>query len=188
MRARSSCPFDNTETALRIVRAVRRLRSDVPVLVRTEDDSKLDALQAAGATEVIPETFETSLSLVAHVLLFLDVPAQEVLETTEGIRHDRYAILRSVFRKRDAPPPRRRIMHSGSNCARSCCRRAPTAWGAPSMNSGSTRARCWSMALRRDGIVGRDPDPDTRLREGDVVMLWGTPEDLEQGESRLLMG
>ena len=46
--------FDATQTALRIVRAARRLRSDLPVLVRTEDDSKLDQLQAAGATEVIP--------------------------------------------------------------------------------------------------------------------------------------
>jgi K+/H+ antiporter YhaU regulatory subunit KhtT len=43
-------------------------------------------------------------------------------------------------------------------------------------------------ALRRDGIVGRDPDPGTRLREGDVLVLWGTAEDLEHGENRLLMG
>ena len=43
-------------------------------------------------------------------------------------------------------------------------------------------------AIRREGIVGRDPDPDTRLREGDVLVLFGTAEDLEQGESRLLMG
>jgi len=42
-------------------------------------------------------------------------------------------------------------------------------------------------ALRRDGIVGREPDPGTRLREGDVLVLWGAPEDLERGENRLLM-
>ena len=43
-------------------------------------------------------------------------------------------------------------------------------------------------AVRRDGIVGRDPDPTTLLREGDVVVLFGTAEDLERAESRLLMG
>ena len=75
--------FDAADTALRIVRAVRRLRDDVPILVRTEDDSRLDSLQAAGATEIVPEIFETSLSLVSHVLLFLNVPARDVLETTE---------------------------------------------------------------------------------------------------------
>src|SRR5512137_1735136 len=97
--------FDDPTVALRIVRAVRRLRADVPILVRTEDDSKLEALQQAGATEIVPEIFETSLALVSHVLLFLDVPAQEVLETTEDIRHDRYALLRSVFQRREPGGP-----------------------------------------------------------------------------------
>jgi CPA2 family monovalent cation:H+ antiporter-2 len=43
-------------------------------------------------------------------------------------------------------------------------------------------------AIRRDGITGREPDPGTRLREGDVLVLWGTPEGLNLAESRLLMG
>jgi CPA2 family monovalent cation:H+ antiporter-2 len=179
--------FDNTETALRIVRTVRRLRSDLPVLVRTEDDTKLDALQAAGATEVIPETFETSLSLVAHVLLFLDVPAQEVLETTEDIRHDRYSILRSVFRKRDA-------RHLGEeHPLRQQLRTVVLPPGARAVGRtiqelGLDQGKVLVNALRRDGIVGRNPDPGTRLREGDVLILWGSAQDLEQEESRLLMG
>ena len=35
-------------------------------------------------------------------------------------------------------------------------------------------------AIRREGIVGRDPDPTTLLREGDVLVLFGTAEDLER--------
>jgi CPA2 family monovalent cation:H+ antiporter-2 len=179
--------FEDTQTALRIVRAARRLRSDLPVLVRTEDDSKLDQLQAAGATEVIPGTFETSLSLVAHVLLCLKVPAQEVLQTTEDIRHDRYSILRSVFRKRDS-----RLL-DGHHALRQQLRTVVLPPGASAvgrtireleMDDGKVRVN----AVRRDGIVGRNPGPETQFREGDVVVLWGAPEDLEQAESRLLMG
>jgi CPA2 family monovalent cation:H+ antiporter-2 len=179
--------FEDTQTALRIVRAARRLRSDLPVLVRTEDDSKLDQLQAAGATEVIPGTFETSLSLVAHVLLCLKVPAQEVLQTTEDIRHDRYSILRSVFRKRDS-----RLL-DGHHALRQQLRTVVLPPGASAvgrtirelgMDNGKVRVN----AVRRDGIVGRNPGPETQFREGDVVVLWGAPEDLEQAESRLLMG
>jgi CPA2 family monovalent cation:H+ antiporter-2 len=93
--------FHAPDTALRIIRVVRRMRADVPILVRDEDDSKLDELLAAGATEVIPATFETSLSLVSHALLFLNTPMREVVQLTDEIRHDRYGILRSVFRRPD---------------------------------------------------------------------------------------
>jgi len=179
--------FDSPATALRIVRRVRRLRSDLSVLVRTEDDSKLDELQAAGATEVIPATFETSLSLVAHVLLCLKVPPQEVLEVTENIRHDRYALLRSVFRKHDA-----RHLEDHHPLRQQLCtvvlppgaRGVGRTIGELGLDQGKVRVN----ALRRDGIVGRNPGPETRFREGDVVILWGAQEDLEREESRLLMG
>jgi CPA2 family monovalent cation:H+ antiporter-2 len=179
--------FNSPDTALRIVRRVRRLRADLPVLVRTEDDAKLDQLQSAGATEVIPATFETSLSLVAHVLLCLKVPAQEVLQVTEDIRHDRYSILRNVFRRHDArhldeDHPLRQQLRTVVL--------PPGAWAVGQtiqelkLDQGEVRVN----GLRRDGILGRNPDPDTKLREGDVVILWGTPERLEHEESRLLMG
>lgn len=180
--------FESADTALRIVRAVRRLRSDVPVLVRTEDDSRLDALQAAGATEVVPEIFETSLSLVSHVLLFLKVPGPEVLETTEDIRHDRYAILRSVFRRRDA-----RSLDDEEHAMRQQLRTVVLPPGAVAVGRtigelGMDKGKVVVTALRREGIIGRDPEPSTQLREGDVLVLWGAPEELERSENRLLMG
>ncbi|HVN42914.1 MAG TPA: TrkA C-terminal domain-containing protein, partial [Steroidobacteraceae bacterium] len=161
--------------------------ADLPVLVRTEDDTKLAALQEAGATEVIPEIFETSLSVVSHVLLFLKVPAREVIETTEDIRRDRYALLRSVFRKHDAPllddshslrqELRTVLLPPGARCL-----------GRSLSELGLDRGDTVVTAIRRDGITGRDPDAGTRLREGDVLVMWGTPEGLDRAESRMLMG
>jgi CPA2 family monovalent cation:H+ antiporter-2 len=43
-------------------------------------------------------------------------------------------------------------------------------------------------AVRRDGIVGREPAIDTVLKEGDVVVVCGTPEAVEHAETLLLMG
>ncbi len=179
------CVHDSSR-ALHIVRATRQLRNDVPVLVRTNDDSRLEALQAAGATEVVPEIFETSLSLVSHVLLFLKVPASEVLQATEEIRHDRYAILRSVFRKHDARAARE---DQALRQLRTVVL-PPGAWasGRTVRELGLETGKAVITALRRDGIVGREPDPATRLRDGDVLVLWGTPEDLEREENRLLTG
>ena len=180
--------FDGPDTALRIVRAVRQLRADVPVLVRTEDDSRLEALQSAGATEVVPEIFETSLSLVSHVLLFLDVAPGEVLEVTEDIRHDRYAVLRSVFQRREAASLDDRGQALQHQLHTVVLPPGAKAVGRTLGEVGLDRGRVVVTALRREGIVGREPDPGTRLREGDVLVLWGSPEDLERGERRLLMG
>jgi CPA2 family monovalent cation:H+ antiporter-2 len=181
--------FDEPATAVRIVRAVRRLREDVPVLVRTEDDKMLEALQQAGATEVVPGIFETSLALVSHVLLFLRVPAMEVLETTEQIRHERYAILRSVFRRREpwaqdgADPEQQQrqqlytvVLPPGARAVGQTIREL------------GLSQRVAVNAIRREGSTIRDPDPDTRLKVGDVLVLWGRPEDVQRAEGRLLMG
>jgi len=98
--AHASCmviTFADPEVALRILRSVRELRIDVPVLVRTQDDSKLEVLQKAGATEVVPETFEAALMLLSHLLLLLKLPVSRVIRTVNGIRSDRYGMLRQYF-------------------------------------------------------------------------------------------
>src|SRR5665213_614953 len=90
--------FANPDVALRILRAVRELRANVPILVRTQDDTKLTELQAAGATEVVPETFEASLMLLSHLLLLVKQPVGTVLRTVNDIRSHRYSMLRQYFR------------------------------------------------------------------------------------------
>jgi CPA2 family monovalent cation:H+ antiporter-2 len=180
--------FDGAETALRIVRSVRSLRSDLPVLVRTEDDSRLEALQEAGATEVVPEIFETSLSLVSHVLLFLDVPAREVLETTEEIRHDRYALLRSVFQRHDTMSVEEDTRALPQQLRTVVLPPGAAAVGNTIGELNMDRAKVRVTAVRRDGILGREPDLAMRLRPGDVLVLWGAPEYLERAENRLLAG
>ena len=82
---------------MRILRSVRELRGDVPILVRTQDDTKLEELQAAGATEVVPETFEASLMLLSHLLLLLKLPVSRVIRTVNDIRSHRYSMLRQYF-------------------------------------------------------------------------------------------
>src|SRR6185312_14464991 len=82
--------FSDPATAVGILRSIRRLRPDVPVLVRTADDVRIKELQDAGATDVVPETFEASLMLVSHVLMLLHVPITRVVRTVNDIRSNRY--------------------------------------------------------------------------------------------------
>src|SRR5271154_3830496 len=187
---RASCvviTFTNPEVALRILRAVRELRQDVPILVRTQDDTKLEELQAAGATEVVPETFEASLMLLSHLLLLLKLPVPRVIRTVNDIRSHRYSMLRQHFRSADAEHlddshAFREELHSVIL--------PPHAWavGRSIQELAARGSRAAVSAVRRDGIVGREPSPDTRFKEGDVVVICGTPEGVEHAETLLLMG
>ena len=88
--------FSDPNTSIGILHSIRRLRPEVPVLVRTQDDARIKELQEAGATDVVPETFEASLMLVSHVLMLLHVPVSRVVRTVGEIRNNRYAVLRNI--------------------------------------------------------------------------------------------
>jgi CPA2 family monovalent cation:H+ antiporter-2 len=179
--------FSDPERSLRIVEAVRRVRARVPLLVRTADDTQLEALYAAKATEVVPETLEAALTLVSHALLALEVPMSRVIRTIGEIRRQRYKMLRTVFRREGAE------LIDESHALREELHTVVLPPGAWSIGRTLTEvkdrgAEVSFTAVRRDGIVGRDPDQGMALREGDVVILFGTPEANEHAEAVLLAG
>src|SRR5206468_4435385 len=96
--------FSDPNTSIGILRGIRQLRPEVPVLVRTQDDARLKELQDAGATDVVPETFEASLMLVSHVLMLLHVPVSRVVRTLGEIRNTRYRVLHTLVRSSASRP------------------------------------------------------------------------------------
>ncbi|MEY2852922.1 MAG: hypothetical protein RL030_54, partial [Pseudomonadota bacterium] len=178
--------FANPSVSVGIVRAVRLQRRDVPVLVRTADDIGLDALTQAGATEVVPETFEASLMLVSQVLMLLNVPMSRVVRTVGEIRRARYTTLRSVV-----PSEAGEDSDSGASVeSLASIVLPPGAWAVGrSLNEVRQRgAEVAFTALRRQGITGREPDGDTVLKEGDVLVVFGLAGALEHAEALLLAG
>jgi monovalent cation:H+ antiporter-2, CPA2 family len=179
--------FSDPATSLGILHSVRRLRPDVPVLVRTADDVRIKELQDAGATDVVPETFEASLMLVSHVLMLLHVPVTRVVRTVNEIRNNRYAVLRNIVRRGDARPLDE--THEHREEIKSVVV-PPGAW-AVGRTLGDVRSRGVEVVftgIRRLGILGREPSGDTVLRDGDIVVIYGQPEELERAESVLLAG
>jgi CPA2 family monovalent cation:H+ antiporter-2 len=135
----------------------------------------------------VPETLEASLMLVSHLLLLLKVPLSRVVKTVDDIRNDRYAMLRRIFRRDDARP----LDETHSLRGELHTVVLPRGARAVGKTIGELQLDTIEVAIttiRRDGIVGRQPALDTVLRDGDVVVLYGTPEALERGESRLLIG
>jgi CPA2 family monovalent cation:H+ antiporter-2 len=88
-------------SALKVLGHTRIHAPQVPVIVRTQNDLNLDALQAAGATEVVPETIEGSLMLASHALALVGVPMRRVIRIVQDQRDARYNLLRGFFHGAD---------------------------------------------------------------------------------------
>jgi len=179
--------FSDPATALGILRSVRRMHPDLPVLVRTADDARLKELKDAGATDVVPETFEASLMLVSHVLMLLRVPVSRVVRALGEIRNSRYAVLRNIVR------PGNSGMVDETSEQREEIKSVvvpPGAW-AVGRSLGEVRSRGVAVTftgVRRHGILGREPAENTVLRDGDIVVIYGQPDELERAEAVLLAG
>ncbi|KPL28870.1 MAG: potassium transporter [Acidithiobacillales bacterium SM1_46] len=179
--------FENVPSALRILEITRHLRPDMPVIVRTRDDADLERLNAAGATEVVPESLEGSLMMGSHLLLLLGVPVSRIVGHVRDVRRDRYRMLRGFFHGEDL------FEESTDTAYRTRLHSVTLPQGARAVGRQLAELSLDALgvavsAVRRGGIRGPDPGPETRLVAGDVVVLLGTPEALEAAEKILLEG
>ena len=91
--------IDDANASIKILHKIRHSYPDIPILVRTRDDSQMEALEEAGATDVIPETLEASLMISSQILLMLHVPPSIVLRKFRRERDNRYKLLRKHLNK-----------------------------------------------------------------------------------------
>lgn len=179
--------YDDYPGTMKILDQVKRLWPDLPVLVRTRDDANLDGLQQAGATEVVPETLEASLMLVSHLLLLLNVPVSRIVRNVQDVRSTRYQMLRGFFHGQETES----LDESPSFRERLQSVELPKGAYAVGCALGTLKLREDGVivtAVRRGGIKGHQPEPDMILQAEDILVLYGTPEDLAHAEAKLLQG
>ncbi|GLU32919.1 sodium/hydrogen exchanger family protein [Trinickia caryophylli] len=175
--------YANTPSALRVLHNVHELEPALPVIVRTVDDADLEKLLAAGATEVIPEIVEGSLMLASHTLVLMGVPMRRVVRRVEELRDARYSLLRGYFHGADDLGD-----DDGHDQVR--LQSVPVDGNAEAVGRtieelGLAELGVEVTAIRRHGIRGVQPGPETKLRAADIVVLRGLPEALALAEERL---
>jgi CPA2 family monovalent cation:H+ antiporter-2 len=176
--------YNNTASALKVIHFAHEMNPRLPIIVRTQDDSDLDRLQKAGATEVVPEIFEGSLMLGSHALVLLGVPLQRVVRRVRQARDSRYRLLRGYFHGADDPDEFDDDVHERLHSVP--IEESAAAVGRRLGDLGLAALGVEVTAIRRRGIRGADPSADLVLESGDVVVLRGTPDALELAEARLL--
>lgn len=186
MKARAVCiTFADTRLALKILHQVQFQRPEVPVIVRTYDDTDLDALLKAGAAEVVPEVLEGSLMLASHSLLMLGVPLNRVLARIRAIREERYSLFRGFFHgvtdttevAENIQPRLHSVLLAGGAAAVGC-----------TLRDLALGDRVEVTGVRRRGVRSGRPADDWLFEAGDVVVLLGRPSDVARAESRFLRG
>lgn len=179
--------FANFPAAMKILAVVQELRPDLPVIVRTVDDTDLNVLKQAGAAEVVPEVLEGSLMLASHALLLLGVPLTRVLKKLRDVREQRYGLLRGFFR--GATDEEAELSETAQPRLLSVLVTPQAAAAGQTLAEiGLEELGVEVIAMRRRNIRGLDPQPETQVLTGDVLVLRGVPENLAAAEIRLLQG
>ncbi|MDD0976856.1 monovalent cation:proton antiporter family protein [Pseudomonas fontis] len=177
---------DKTDVAMNVLKAARHLSSQVPILVRTRDDSLRDELRAAGATAVVPELLESSLMLASHALVMIGLPQEQVQQRIDEVRKSRYRLLHGFYQGAQTNPvdsegQPKVLMHAvnlGSD-AYAC--------GRPLQELALEQMGVELQAVQRNGSE-LALDNQTCLHAGDAVLLSGPSSALEACEARLLAG
>ncbi|OYT69963.1 MAG: potassium transporter KefB [Armatimonadetes bacterium CP1_7O] len=78
------------------VRTIRELNPDVYVIVRTRYMSEIEPLYAAGATDVVPEEFETFIEIAGRVMRLLGVDNEQRLRLMNQCRARHYQMLQDT--------------------------------------------------------------------------------------------
>ena len=175
--------YANTPLAIKTLHFAHEIAPALPVIVRSYDDTDLDKLRAAGATEVVPEAIEGSLMLASHALVMLGVPLRRVVHRVQAARDERYASLRGYFHgSGDAPDDEDNVqtrLHSVP--VNEDAKVAGKSIGSLGLDDLGAEA----IAIRR-GKASIEVSAETVLQVGDFVVLRGQTEAVARAEARKL--
>jgi CPA2 family monovalent cation:H+ antiporter-2 len=173
--------FGEDKQSLEVIQKVRSLSPDVPILVRTRNDDQLQALQEAGANQVVPESLEGSLMLVSQVLSLTGVPFSRIIRRVQKERKDHYSHLHGFFQGEHtdmSPDAMDRIEFANGIILTE--NSFANGHSIASLNLSVKRVTV--VALRRNNIESEQPDEATILQAQDTLIVRGKPRRVERAE------
>lgn len=187
MRAKAlAITYDDKHSALKILHHVQALRPDLPVVVRTADDTHIAALKQAGAAEVVAEVTEGSVMLASQALLLSGVPLSRVVRQIQETRAKRYSMFSGFLR--NVPPED--VVNEATESLQPRFRNVMINAGDYAVGKRLEEMKLDELnvevnAVRRHNVEGSQPSGDMVLRAGDVLVLLGQTVTLEAAEQRL---
>jgi CPA2 family monovalent cation:H+ antiporter-2 len=172
-----------------IVTAAQQLRPDLPIIARADGPEAVRALYGLGIQEVTSPEFEAAIEMTRQALMYLDVPAHDILRVATAIRREQYGLGGK---------------EGGSGLAMmseigEITRQLDFTWVGLPANSPFHGRTLDELRIRSTigasvvgvihaGAVVSNPDGSARLYAGDLVAVLGTRDQLARFEHAMRLG
>ncbi|PWD99826.1 cation:proton antiporter domain-containing protein [Marinilabilia rubra] len=168
-------------TAMSITEKVRHLNRHAAIIVRTRQIDDAEDLYRMGATQVLPEEFETAIEMFERVLNKFLMPRDEIEVTIGSIRKNNYGLVRDLKKR-----PRRSILSQLPNLEVSALRVAdhsPVADHTLSEMEFRGTYGVTVVAVKRKEKLIDHPGPNTKIHKDDIVYILGKQDQIAHAVS-----
>ena len=162
----------------RITTIARQLNANVHIIVRTRYIQEVQPLYELGANEVVPEEFETSLEIFVLVLKKYLVPREQIEKLITEVRANGYKVLRGFTDDLAAFVNLKHYLHDYEINTVSLEERSPLAGKSLAQVELRKKYGITVLAVRRDGQMLANPEPDMELEGNDLLIILGSPRDI----------
>jgi monovalent cation:H+ antiporter-2, CPA2 family len=161
----------------RVLEMARKLNPSVHIIARTRFFKEMEPLFKLGASEVIPEEFETSVEIFTRVLLNYLVPREQIEQFVTEVRADGYQMFRSLSRKNPSLSDIRIALPDMQ--IRTLTIHPKSSLAGKTLADIELRKKLGVtlLAVRRNNETLSNPSGSTELLGNDIVVIMGKPEN-----------
>lgn len=165
----------------KIINAVRVYSQTAYIIVRTRYVKEIEENIRLGADEVIPEEFETSIEIFSRVLRKYLIPHDEIQNFINDLRSSDYEMLTSI---KEGPhtPAYQHLKIPNKEIVTLTAQQGPNSViGKTIQESGiGANYRVTVLAIKRDTHYITEITPETKIKQGDMLFLFGAPSKINE--------
>ncbi|HAJ79131.1 MAG TPA: potassium transporter KefB [Fibrobacteres bacterium] len=161
----------------RVIEVARKISPLVHIIARTRFYQEMAPLYELGASEVVPEEFETSVEIFTRVLLNYLVPRENIERFIDELRSDSYRMFRSLSKQY---PSLSDLKSAFADDQISTLRIHPNAAVVGKTLSEIDLRKKFGvtlLAIRRNKEILSNPSGETCLCPDDIIVLLGSSEN-----------
>lgn len=172
--------ISDNDAMRRILKYAKKLNPDLYIIARTRSVSEIEDLFKLGASEVIPEEFETSIEIFTRVLRQYHIPRNIILTQVDLIRRSGYGMLRGIKLPDATTEQLEMILSAGTTDTYLVLKDSPASGKTLSELNIRFLSGASVIAIVRDDKPITNPPSNFKVEAGDILVLIGTHAQIDK--------